>query len=157
MPIQFCDAALAPICVLHYQQFAGSNSLRIKLPARSAGFDLTVAYFSTSDRKPAVRRCFELFSSALTLYKQISAHKFLRSESPHQIPSQLECSAGFDLPSLIFSSSVRLRELLGVVSDCSSQLRIYSTLWSLRPCILVFLALCFGFTPRGWLRPLSSP
>jgi hypothetical protein len=56
---KFCGAALVPICVLHHQQFAGSNSLWIKLPARSAGFDLTVAYFSTSDRKsscPALLR-----------------------------------------------------------------------------------------------------
>ena len=57
-----CVEALAPICVLHHQQFAGSNSLWIKLPARSAGFDLTVAYFSTSDRKsscPALLRAIQ--------------------------------------------------------------------------------------------------
>ncbi len=75
---------------------------------------------------PAVRRCFELFSAALTLYKQISAHKFLRSE-------------------------------LFRVVHCSSE---YTQLiWSLRPCILVSLALCCGSLPVGdiVLCPVLEP
>ena len=76
-----CVEALAPICVLHHQQFAGSNSLWIKLPARSAGFDLTVAYFSTSDRKSSCPALLRAIQCGLDFVQtNFCAQIFLRSE-----------------------------------------------------------------------------
>jgi hypothetical protein len=59
------------------------NSLQIKIPARSAGFDLTVAYFSTSDRKSELFGVVSSYSvRSLNLYKQISALQPLHSCVP---------------------------------------------------------------------------
>jgi hypothetical protein len=80
VPIKFCDAALAPICVLHHQQFAGSNSCESNFLHDLPDLISPSLISAQVIGNPAVRRRFELFSAALTLYKQISAHKFLRSE-----------------------------------------------------------------------------
>ena len=80
VPIKSCVAALAPICALHHQQFAGSNSCESNFLHDLPDLISPSLISAQAIGSPAVRRCSELFSAALTLYKQISAHRFLRLE-----------------------------------------------------------------------------
>jgi hypothetical protein len=81
VPIKFCVAALAPICALHHPQFAGSNSCVSNFLHDLPDLISPSLISAPVIGNPAVRRCFELFSAALTLYKQISAHKYFCARS----------------------------------------------------------------------------